>query len=102
MENKKCESCKNEKNTYRADDEKKKLINRLNRISGQINGIKDMIENDRYCNDILIQVAAVQNAIKSMGNQILEHHLKTCVIRDVKNGDDSIMDEVMNLVNKLR
>lgn len=102
MQNKKCKSCENEKNTYRADGEKKKLINRLNRISGQINGIKDMIENDRYCNDILIQVAAVQSALKSMGNQILEHHLKTCVVRDIKNGDDSIMDEVMTLVNKLR
>lgn len=102
MQNKKCKFCENEKSTHRADDEKKKLINRLNRISGQINGIKDMIENDRYCNDILIQVAAVQSALKSMGNQILEHHLKTCVVRDIKNGDDSIMDEVMTLVNKLR
>lgn len=102
MPNKKCKSCENEKSTYRADEEKKKLINRLNRISGQINGIKNMIENDRYCNDILIQVAAVQRALKSMGNQILEHHLKTCVIRDIKNGDESIMDEVMNLINKLK
>lgn len=102
MQNKKCKSCENEKSTYRADEEKKKLINRLNRISGQINGIKNMIENDRYCNDILIQVAAVQSALKSMGNQILERHIKTCVIRDIKNGDESIMDEVMNLINKLK
>lgn len=102
MQNKKYKSCENEKSTYRADEEKKKLINRLNRISGQINGIKNMIENDRYCNDILIQVAAVQSALKSMGNQILERHIKTCVIRDIKNGDESIMDEVMNLINKLK
>ena len=79
---------------------KEQLIKRLNIISGQIDGIKKMIEEDRYCKDILIQIVAVKNAINSLGNQVLERHLKTCVERDIKEGKDEIMDEVMDLVKK--
>ena len=61
-----------------------------------------MIEEDRYCKDILIQIAAIKNAINSLGNQVLERHLKTCVERDIKDGKDEIMDEVMDLVKKLQ
>ena len=90
------------KKTYRDYEEKEQLIKRLNIISGQIDGIKKMIEEDRYCKDILIQIVAIKNAIKSLGNQVLERHLKTCVEMDIKDGKDEIMDEVMDLVKKLQ
>ena len=90
------------KKTYRDYEEKEQLIKRLNIISGQIDGIKKMIEEDRYCKDILIQIAAIKNAINSLGNQVLGRHLKTCVERDIKDGKDEIMDEVMDLVKKLQ
>lgn len=90
------------KSTFRKKEEKDKIIKRLNIVNGQINGIKQMIEDDRYCGDVLIQVAAVESAIKSIGNHILENHLKGCVTRDIKNGDEKIMDEVMDLVKKLQ
>ena len=66
-----------EKKTQRSEEEKKKIISRLNRISGQINGIGKMIENDAYCNDVLIQLAAVKNSVKSLSTCILENHLCT-------------------------
>lgn len=90
------------KNTYREEDEKKELIRRLNIISGQVDGIKKMVNEDRYCKDILIQIAAIKSAINSFGNEVLERHLKTCVERDIKNGNEEIMDEVMDLIKKLR
>ena len=61
-----------------------------------------MIECDRYCGDILTQISAAQNALKSLGNSILESHLKTCVVRDIKNGNDEALDEVISLIKKLQ
>ena len=66
-----------EKKNQRSEEEKKRIICRLNRISGQINGIGKMIENDAYCNDVLIQLAAVKNSVKSLSTCILENHLCT-------------------------
>lgn len=88
--------------TYRSEKEKKKLNNRLNIIEGQIRGIHQMVLDDRYCGDILIQIAAVRNALKSLGNNILENHFNTCVVRDIKENNLEILDEVMNLVKKLQ
>lgn len=96
-----CKSCSNKKTT-RTDDEKKRLITRLNIIEGQIRGINQMVVEDRYCGDILIQISAVSNALKSLGNNILENHLNTCVVRDIKDDRLEILDEVMNLVKKLQ
>ena len=90
------------KKTIRSDKEKKLYTRRLNIIEGQIRGINQMIESDRYCGDILTQISAAQNALKSLGNSILENHLKTCVARDIKNGDDEILDEVIHLIKKLQ
>lgn len=61
-----------------------------------------MIEDDRYCDDVLIQIAAISKAIKSLGNNVLENHLRTCVVRDIKNGDTEIIDDVMCLIKKLQ
>ena len=96
-----CEACKYKK-THRGDDEKKKLINRISRISGQLNGIRAMIEDDRYCGDILLQIAAAENALSSLGNEIMAVHMKTCVTEGIKNGDNEIMDEAIRLMGKLK
>lgn len=93
------ESC--EKNTHRTDEEKKKLINRLNRIEGQVRGIRGMIEKDAYCADVLVQSAAVNAAINSFNKDLLSRHIHSCVVRDIKNGDEEVIDELMKLITKL-
>ena len=97
--NKECCSC--EKNTHRTDEEKKKLINRLNRIEGQVRGIRGMIEKDAYCADVLVQSAAVNAAINSFNKDLLSRHIHSCVVRDIKNGDEEVIDELMKLITKL-
>lgn len=88
------------KKTKRGTDEKKLIINRLNRISGQISGIKKMIENDVYCNDVLIQLKAVESSIQSLSNHILENHLYNCVTRDLENGELDTIDELISLFKR--
>ncbi len=99
-----CEKCSNnmERSTHRAEEEKKKLINRLNIIEGQVRGIKQMITDDRYCDDVLVQIAAVNQSLKSLGNYVLENHLKTCVTREIQKGNLDILEEVMKLIKKLQ
>lgn len=74
----------NVKKTERAEKDKKKLVNRLSRIEGQIRGIKKMIENDAYCNDVLIQSAAVGAAINAFNRELLSNHIHSCVVRDIR------------------
>lgn len=88
------------KKTKRSSDEKKLIINRLNRIGGQINGITKMVENDAYCNDVLVQLSAVKNSVKSLSAHILENHLYTCVTRDLENGDLDAIDELISLFKR--
>ena len=89
------------KHTLRASDNKSKLINRLNRLEGQIRGIKSMVEEDVYCDDILIQVAAVKSALDAFSSNLFENHLKTCVVRDIKQGHPEIVDEVLTTIKRL-
>lgn len=99
---KNCENCnKCMRNTHRTEKEKNDLIKRLNVIEGQIKGIKQMLEMDRNCDDILIQVSAVSKSLKSFGNSMLKSHLSTCVVEKIKNDDNEVIDEVMNLFKKL-
>ena len=88
------------KKTKRSLDEKKLIISRLNRIGGQINGITKMVENDAYCNDVLIQLSAVKNSIKSLSTHILENHLYTCVSRDLEKGNLDTIDELISLFKR--
>ena len=88
------------KKTERGDDEKKTIIHRLNRISGQINGLAKMVEKDAYCNDILVQLSAVKNSVKSLSTLILENHLYTCVTRDLENGELDTIDELISLFKR--
>jgi DNA-binding FrmR family transcriptional regulator len=95
------EYCCCHKTKERCDDEIKKLINRLNRIEGQVRGIKKMVENDAYCTDILIQVSAVNSALNSFNKELLAEHIRTCVADDIKNGNDEIIDELVCILQKL-
>ena len=96
MDNNKC--CK--KRTIRNEEEKKLLNNRLNRIEGQIRGVRKMISDDAYCNDILIQLSAIENSVKSLSNQMLENHLYTCIARDMENGKFDTIDETISLFKR--
>ena len=92
-------NCCNKK-TQRSPEEKKRIISRLNRINGQINGINKMIENDAYCNDVLIQLSAVEKSVKSLSSHILENHLYTCISRDLENGELDTIDELISLFKR--
>ena len=100
MENKNvCPGC--QKKTMRSEEERKKLINRLKRVEGQIRGIIGMLENDAYCNDILIQSAAVNAAVNSFNKELLASHIRTCVARDIREGKDETIDELVTTLQKL-
>ena len=90
-----------EKHTLRSEEEKKKLIHRLNRIEGQIRGIRQMIENDAYCNDVLIQSAAAGAALGAFNRELIGAHLKGCVTRDIREGRDEVVDELLETLRKL-
>ena len=90
----------NIKKTRRSAETKKNLINRLNRINGQVNGVKKMIEEDSYCNDILIQLSAIKNSVQSLSNELLDSHLRTCITKDLQKGNLDTVDEVVNLFKK--
>lgn len=97
-----CHCADRHKNTPRDEKQLKSLNDRLNRIIGQLGGIKGMISDNRYCGDILIQISAVEKALQSFGYLILEEHLKTCVVENVLSGNVEIMDETIDLVKKLK
>lgn len=101
MSEKKACACCCEKHTARSEEEKKKLINRLKRIEGQIRGIIGMMENDAYCNDILIQSAAVNAAVNAFNKELLASHIRTCVARDIREGKDETIDELVATLQKL-
>jgi DNA-binding FrmR family transcriptional regulator len=95
------DNCCEKKTTHRAEKDKKLINNRLSRIEGQIRGVKKMIEEDAYCNDVLIQLSAIENSIKSLSNQVLENHLYSCIARDLEDGKvDTSIDEVISLFKR--
>lgn len=89
------------KTKERSEKEYKDLINRLNRIEGQVRGIKKMVESDTYCTDILVQVSAVNAALNSFNKVLLASHIRTCVAEDIKNGKDETIDELVVTLQKL-
>lgn len=90
-----------EKTTMRTDEEKRKLLNRLKRIEGQVRGLQAMIERDAYCYDILTQSAAVNAAMNAFNKEILAHHIEGCVARDIREGKDEVIDELVTILQKL-
>lgn len=94
-------SCHCLKTVERTEKQKKNLINRLNRIEGQVRGIKGMVENDIYCDDILNQVASAQAAMRSFSKILLESHMKSCIVTSIENGETQIIDELLQTMGKL-
>ncbi|HHY73472.1 MAG TPA: metal-sensing transcriptional repressor [Bacillus bacterium] len=89
------------KATHRSDEEKKNLLNRLKRIEGQVRGIQKMVEEDRYCVDVLVQISAINAALKKVGLTMLERHTNHCVADAIKsgNGEQSI-EELMKVIEQ--
>lgn len=94
-------NCCCHKTKHRSDEEYKALINRLSRIEGQVRGIRKMVETDAYCVDILTQVSAIQAALNAFNRELLANHIRTCVMNDIKNGNDEIVDELVQTLQKL-
>ena len=90
------------KATPRSEQELRLLQNRLKRMMGQLNGISKMLDENRYCGDILIQVAAVESALQSFGYLVLQDHLETCVVEEIQKGNTQIVDEAVELIKKLK
>jgi len=93
--------CCSHKTKKRSEKEYKALTHRLNRIEGQIRGIRSMVEKDVYCTDILVQVAAANAALNSFSRELLSEHIKTCVADDIRSGNDDTIDELLNVLQKL-
>ncbi len=93
--------CCDRKTKKRSEEEYKKLINRLNRIEGQIRGIKGMVEKDAYCTDIIVQVAAANAALNAFNKELLATHIKTCVAEDIKLGKEDTVDDLLATLQKL-
>ena len=94
------EYCHHHKSTPRSEKELRLLQNRLKRMIGQLNGIGKMLDDNRYCGDILIQVAAVESALQSFGYLVLQDHLETCVVEEIQKGNTQIVDEAVELNKK--
>ena len=96
-----CPHC-HHKNTPRDEQTLKTLKNRLSRMIGQLNGIGNMLDDNRYCGDILTQIAAVESALQNFGYLILEEHLQTCVVEEIRAGNTQILSEAVDLIKKLK
>ena len=96
------ENCPHCKKDPRSDELVKDLQKRLNRISGQINGVSKMIDENRYCGDVLIQIAAIESALKEVGYIVLKDHMMTCVTDDIKNDNFSSLEEAIEITKKLK
>ncbi len=94
--------CCRHKSTPREEKELRQLQNRIKRMTGQLNGISKMLDDNRYCGDILIQVAAVESALQAFGYAVLQSHLETCVVEEIQKGNTQIVDEVLELIKKLK
>ena len=94
-----CECCG--KSKIRSEEEYKRLIHRLNRIEGQVRGIRGMVEQSAYCTDILVQVSAVTAALNAFNRELLATHIRTCVSDDIRAGKDETVDELVSVLQKL-
>ncbi|MDQ1210391.1 DNA-binding FrmR family transcriptional regulator [Acinetobacter baylyi] len=107
---KRCDDCNNEvsddlhmSQKHVIQPDKKALLNRLSRIGGQVNGVAQMVENDRYCVDILTQISAIRSALDSVSTQLLNHHVQGCVRRAVvEDGGEEVIGELLMLIKKMR
>ena len=95
-----CAACTG-KTKQRSDDELRGLVSRLNRVEGQVRGIRRMLEGNAYCIDILTQVSAANSALNSFARELLSNHLRSCVAEDIRSGNDEKLDELVKTLQKL-
>ncbi len=95
------QGCCHERKKHRSEEEYRKLINRLNRVEGQIRGIRGMVEKSAYCPDILSQVSAATAALNAFSRELLSQHIRTCVADDIREGRDETIDELLATLQKL-
>ena len=100
-EHENCPAC-HQRHTPRSDAELRQLKNRISRMTGQLNGIGRMLDENRYCGDILIQISAVERALQNFGYQVLESHMEACVAEELRQGNDEIIGETVELMKKLK
>lgn len=96
-----CCSITSERRSHHSEQSKQNLTRRLNRIEGQIRGIKAMIDKDVYCDDVLTQIAAAQSALGSVAKLLLEGHMRSCVVERIEAGEHEVIDELLITVNRL-
>ena len=101
MDNSCCTGECSHRKSHHSEKVKNNLVTRLNRVEGQIRGIKGLIEKDTYCDDIITQISATQAALNSVAKLLLEGHLKTCVVERIQEGDMEVLDEVLVTIQKL-
>ncbi|MDR0269076.1 metal-sensitive transcriptional regulator [Paenibacillus sp.] len=101
LQEKACGTGCSERHSHHSQQTKNNLITRLNRIEGQIRGIKGLIEKDTYCDDVLNQIAAIQAALNGVGKLLLENHMRSCVVERIESGDHDVIDELLVTVKKL-
>lgn len=92
--------CACKKSTERTEEQIKDMFSRINRLTGQLNGVKKMIEENRYCIDILIQLSAIDKAVKGLASLIMEDHLKTCVVEKIQKGNTQVVDEITDIFKR--
>lgn len=89
------------KKKHREEEEFRKLMNRLNRVEGQVRGVKKMLEEEQYCVDILTQVAAIQAALNAFNKELLSSHIHSCVVEEIQKGNTDVVDELCESIRKL-
>ena len=100
-DNQACPHCAKYKNTPRTEEMQADLQRRLNRAIGQLNGIKQMVDDNRYCGEVLVQLSATRSAIQSIERIVLQNHLETCVVEEIRAGNDEIVQEAMDLIKRV-
>ena len=95
------ECCPHCQSKHREEEQLKKLMNRLSRIEGQVRGVKNMVENDAYCVDILTQVSAINAALNSFNKVLLANHMRSCVCEEIRQGNDEVIEEMVSLMQKM-
>ncbi|MBM7663159.1 DNA-binding FrmR family transcriptional regulator [Bacillus mesophilus] len=96
-----CSSEVSSRKSHHSEQTKRNLVSRLNRIEGQIRGVKGLIEKDTYCDDVITQISAIQSALNGVGKMLLEGHLKSCVVERIQEGDQEVIDEFLVTIQRL-
>ena len=95
------ECCCTDKKKHRQEEEKTLLLNRLRRIEGQVRGVQNMLSEDAYCTDILTQISAIQSALNSFSRELLEQHIRTCVVSEIRAGDDEVVSDLVRTIQRM-